>query len=297
MDIFIVRTIWQVLILSYENYTSYTQSLSTLHWLLGVLAPWFWDACRGCVWPHPLAAVCGFRLPVACRRHVFLIRHARRHHEKKTPSKTCLKSHSRTVRTQKWTMRADYWPPTEAMCMDSRHRPPFMDVVGLNPLSWMCFLLVSLEATPKKKKQLKKNRHRSALQSTFVVRVHSVLNAAPCFWDAGREHVCDLTLLAGVCGYSRHIVSLWHTFFIGHTFSSHKAALCRAETEILTRPPLKVCVFGSCSAGNAQSALVFGFPKSVCLSTHSSRLCLANGRPSGEFWHEHTYHGGYSPPK
>ena len=181
--------------------------------------------------------------------------------------------------------------------MASRHRPPFMDVVGVDPLSGMCFLLVSREAITKKKKRVQKNRHRCALQNTFVVRVHSELDAAPCFWDACRGYVCDFTPLTGVCGYSRHIVSLWHTFLTGHTFSSHKAALFRAETEILTRPPLKVCVFRSSAASNAQSALVFGFPQSVCLSTHSSRLCLANGRSSEEFWHDHTYHGRYPPPQ
>ena len=110
-------------------------------------------------------------------------------------------------------------------------------------------------------------------------------------------YVCDLMPLAGSWGYSRHIVSLWHAFLTGHTFSSHKAALFRAETEILTRPPLKVWVFGSSAASNAQSALVFGFPQRVCLSTHSSRLCLANGRSSGEFWHDHAYHEGYPPPQ
>ena len=104
-------------------------------------------------------------------------------------------------------------------------------------------------------------------------------------------YVCDSTPLAGVCGCSRHIVSLWHMFSTGHTFSSHKAALFRAETEILTGPPLKVCVFGSSAASNAQSTLVFGFPQSVRLSSHSSRLCLANGPCSEEFWHDHTYHG------
>ena len=117
--------------------------------------PWFWDACRGCVYGlTPKAVVGGFCMPVACRRHVCLIRHARRHHEKKNTKKyhqkTYLNSNSRTVRTHTWTTRGDYWPPTEAMCMASRHRPPLMDVVGVNPLSGMCFLLVSREATTKK---------------------------------------------------------------------------------------------------------------------------------------------------
>ena len=114
----------------------------------------------------------------------------------------------------------------------------------------MCFLLVSSEATTKKE-TVQKNRYRSALQNTFVARVHSVLDAVPCFWDACRGHVCDLMPLAGSRGYSRHIVSLWHAFLTGHTFSSHKAALFRAETEILARPPLKVCGFGSSAASNA----------------------------------------------
>ena len=40
---------------------------------------------RVCAWPQPQAATCGLCMPVACRRHVLLIRHARRHNEKKSP--------------------------------------------------------------------------------------------------------------------------------------------------------------------------------------------------------------------
>ena len=89
--------------------------------------------------------------------------------QKKPPSQTCLDSHSRTVRTQKGTTRADYWPHKEAMCMASRHRPPFMDEVGLNPLSGiLCVFCWSYAKQPHQKKKRKKNQHRSALQNTFV---------------------------------------------------------------------------------------------------------------------------------
>ena len=59
-----------------------------------------------------------------------------------------------------------------------------------------------------------------------------------------------------------------------------------------------VCVFGSSAANDAQGALVFGFPRTDCMygNSHSSRLCLGNGRSSGEFWHDHTCHGGHHPP-
>ena len=173
----------------------------------------------------------------------------------------------------------------------------FMDAVGVNPLSGMCFLLVSREATTEKKKASKKiGMEVRSKTRLFVVRVHSVLDAAPCFWDACRGYVCDFTPLTGDCRYTRHMVSLWHTFLTGHTFSSHKSALFRAETEILTRPPLKVYVSARSRPANAQSALVFGFPQNVWLSAHSSRLCLANGRSSEELWHDHTYHRRYPPP-
>ena len=124
----------------------------------------------------------------------------------------------------KWTTLADFWTPAEAVCMASRHRPLLMDVVGLDPLSGMRFLLVSREASTKKE-AAPKSRHRNALQNTFLVRVHSILDAGPYCWDSCRGHACDPTPLAGVGGYSRRKVSLWHTFLTGHTFSCHKTAL------------------------------------------------------------------------
>ena len=153
-------------------------------------------------------------MPVACRLRVFLIRHARRHHEKREQRKKITiknnwNSHSRTVGTQKWTTRADYWQPTEAMCMASRHRPVFMDVATYRA----CVFYWSHAEQPQKKRNSPKNRHRGALQNMFVVRVHSVLDAAPCFWDACRGHVCDLTPLAGVCGCIAGILSLSGTWF------------------------------------------------------------------------------------
>ena len=74
---------------------------------------------------------------------------------------------------------------------------------------------------PQKKVTVKKRRCRNTLQNTFVVRVHSILDAARCCWDGCRVHVCNVTSLAGVCGNSRHSVSLWQTLLTGHTFSSH----------------------------------------------------------------------------
>lgn len=102
--------------------------------------------------------------------------------EKKSSSQKNLNSRSRTVRTQKWTTRADYWTPTEAMCMASRHRPLFMDVVGLNPLSsGMRFLLVSRELhakQPQKKEAVKKSRLRSPSTPEHV--------CGPCALRTGR---------------------------------------------------------------------------------------------------------------
>ena len=131
----------------------------------------------------------------------------------------------------------------------------------------MRFLLMSRGATTKKISSPKKSTSTCMRSRTrfFVVRVHSILDAGPCCWDSCRGHVCDPTPLAGVGGFSRHKVSLWHTFLTGHTFSCHKTALSRAEPWILTRPALQVCFVGSSAANNAQSALIFSIPERVCL--------------------------------
>ena len=149
--------------------------------------------------------------------------------------------------------------------MTSRHPPLLVDVVGLFHLSGMCFFSSHPKQPQKKKETVQKKRHRHALQNTFLVRVHSILDAGPCCWDSCRGHVYDPTPLAGVGGYSRYNVSLWHTFLTGHTFSYHETALLRAEPWILTRPALQVCLVSSSAANNAQSALIFSIPERVCL--------------------------------
>ena len=124
----------------------------------------------------------------------------------------------------------------------------------------------------KKKKQSKKIDIDMRSRTRFVVRVHSILDAGPCCWDSCRGHVCDPTPLAGVGGYSRHKVSLWHTFLTGHTFSCHKTALLRAKPWILTRPAVQVCIVGSSAANNVQSALIFSIPERVGLYSHGTGL-------------------------
>ena len=87
--------------------------------------------------------------------------------QKKSPSKTFLISLSRTVGTQKWTTRADYWPPTEAMCMAPQKHPPlFMGNVGIYPLHRACVSFWCHAIQPQKRVQ--ECRHGSAPQTVFL---------------------------------------------------------------------------------------------------------------------------------
>ena len=116
------------------------------HMLLCVLGPrarprrhrtlWFWDACRGRVYgPTPwllLWILCASSLwpatvfdPSRTKTPRKEENNDKNHHPNHTEFTFAGRAHS------KWTTRADYCPPTEAMCMASnRHWPLFMDVVG-----------------------------------------------------------------------------------------------------------------------------------------------------------------------
>ena len=142
----------------------------------------------------------------------------------------CLNSRSRAVCTQNWVSRA---------VTNGRLQRPCVWPHGIDRCLWMfsgytlyraCAFYWRHAEQPQKTEADQKSRHRHALQNTFFVRMHSMLDDGRSRWEACRGHVCDLSPLAGVGGCSRHKVSLWRTFLTGHTPSSHKVALFRAET-------------------------------------------------------------------
>ena len=99
--------------------------------------------------------------------------------------------------------RPDFGLPAKDMCMSRRHRLLFVDMVRLRPLSNVRCGLVALMEKQKKSKESKKSQRRNELQFAFAGGVGSKLNAWPCFRDACRAYVHELTLWAAVCGRCR----------------------------------------------------------------------------------------------
>ena len=135
------------------------------------------------------------------------------------------------------------------MCMSRRHRLLFVDMVRLRPLSNVRCGLVALMEKQKKNKESKKSQRRNELQFAFAGRVRSKLNAWPCFRDACRAYVYELTLWAAVCGRCRPKTSFWHTFLPRHTRSSDKM---RPHSPPGPEQTLQVDVFGSRAANKPE---------------------------------------------